>query len=334
MKRMWCLLAAVLVVGASVTGVALAATSPTVSTGGATSVSNTTAVLNGHVNPNGAATNYLFSYGLTTAYGANSAAGTTGSGTTSVAVGKKITGLAPGTVYHYRISASSSAGAAAGKDRTFKTAGHPLAAVVTGPAVNVGKSIATPTATINPNGVATTYEFQYGLTTAYGSQVAGSAALLPVTTPEGVSVALSGLKSATLFHYRVVAFHHGIASYGADQTFFTEPLIRPKADLTTRTSPKSDSKSPYSFGTGGTLHGNTEYPATGRCTGKVGIRYYNGRRQLAYALATIGGNCKFAQKVSFRRYYGHGPTRLKITIDFRGNGYLNKVNKTNYVTVG
>src|ERR1700728_240710 len=103
MKRMSKLLAAILLVGASITGVALAAASPTVSTGAVTNKTDTTVVLEGHVNPNGAATDYLFSFGPTADYGANSTVGSAGAGNKSIAVSKKITGLTPGTVYHYRL---------------------------------------------------------------------------------------------------------------------------------------------------------------------------------------------------------------------------------------
>jgi hypothetical protein len=333
MKRMSKLLAAILVVGASITGVALAAASPTVSTGPVAKATNTTVVLEGHVNPNGAATDYLFSFGPTAAYGANSTVGSAGAGSASVAVSKKITGLTPGTVYHYRLAASNSAGSANGADRTFKTTGHPPAAVLTGPAVTVGKSIATPTGSIDPNGAITPWEVQYGLTTSYGSVVVGPS--LPAgTTALPVSVQITGLASKTLFHYRIVAFHGSATSYGADQTFFTEPLIRPTPYFTTRTTPSRDARSPYTFTTGGTLHGNTDLPAVGRCTGHVGIRYYNGRRQVAYTVATVGGNCKFTQQATFRRTHGNGPTPLRVTVDFRGNGYLGKANKVDHVTAG
>ncbi len=334
MKRTAKLLAAVLVVGASITGGALAAASPTVSTGPVANVTNTTVVLKGHVDPNGAATDYLFNFGPTDAYGINSAVGGAGAGSKPLAVSKKITGLTPGTVYHYRIAALSAAGAAEGKDRTFKTSGHPPPGILTGPAVNVGKRIATPTGAVNPNGQLTSWTIQYGLTTSYSFQTA--AALLPaVSTVVPVSAQLTGLASATLFHYRLVGYHGTtVFSYGADQTFFTEPLIRPTPDLTTRTTPKRASRSPYTFTTGGTLHGNADLPAAGRCTGHVGIRYDNGRRQVAYVVATVGPNCKFTQQASFTRTYGHGPTPLRITIDFRGNGYLGRANKVDHVSAG
>ena len=110
----------------------------------------------------------MFSYGPTAAYGSGTPPHTAGSGTKSVAVTRQITGLTPGTVYHYRTTASNRAGTATGADRTFTTAGHPPAAVVTGPAASVGRSVATPTGTIDPEGAVTDWVIQYGITGAYG----------------------------------------------------------------------------------------------------------------------------------------------------------------------
>src|SRR5260221_14440345 len=103
-------------------GVALAAASPSVTTGGSSSVIATSAQLNGPVNPNGASTVYHFDYGLTAAYGLTTTPGNAGSGTSKVSVKATVKGLLPGTTYHYRLDAASSAGGGAlGKDRTFKT---------------------------------------------------------------------------------------------------------------------------------------------------------------------------------------------------------------------
>jgi hypothetical protein len=333
-KRMYRLLAATVVVTASITGVALGASSPTVITGSATSAMDTSIVLHGRINPNGKETSYLFSYGPTAAYGATSPARHVGAGSKGVNVTQTITGLTPGSVYHYRISALSSAGGGTGLDRTFKTTGHPPAAVVTGPAVNVGKTFATPTGTINPNDEVTTWVIQYGLTAGYGLQ-SSTQTLTAVNVAEPVSVALAGLSPATLFHYRVLATHaDGSVSAGADATFFTEPFSRAKPGFSTRTSPSQDKKSPYQFTTGGTLHGAGFIPTAQRCTGKVGIRYFNGRRQLAFVVAQVGGNCKFTQQATFKRTHAHGPAHLRVTVDFRGNGYLAPVNKTDHVTAG
>jgi cadherin-like protein len=77
-------------------------------------------VLNGTVNANGGTATVSFDYGLDSTYGAN-VAGTPASvsGTSTTAVSKELTGLTPGTTYHYRVNASSSAGSSNGSDLTF-----------------------------------------------------------------------------------------------------------------------------------------------------------------------------------------------------------------------
>ena len=126
MHRTIKLLIAVIGVIATVAGAAVAATTPGVSTGKATSIHDVSAVLNGTVNPNGTTSVYHFEWGLTTAYGVTSSLKSAGSGTKPVAVKTTAGGLIPGTVYHYRLSAlSKSGGSALGTDRTFKTSGNP-----------------------------------------------------------------------------------------------------------------------------------------------------------------------------------------------------------------
>ncbi len=323
-----------MVIAASVAGVASAAGSPAVATGGATKIGNASAVLNGTVNPNGHATQYDFTYGPTTAYGVTTTLHTVKAGTKAVAVATTITGLTPGTPYHYRITAINPGGAVVGADRTFTTTGPPPAAVVTGGAVNVGKTVATPTGVINPEGATTTWVVQYGLTAAYGLQSFANT-LVGVNSPLSVSTTLTGLAPATLFHYRIVAYHGAsVVSAGADATFFTEPSKRPPPKLTAHTSPGRDKRSPYSFTTSGSLGGAGFIPAAQRCTGNVGVRFYNGRRQLAFVVAPIQPNCRFSVSASFRRLRGKGPVGLKVTVDYRGNGYIAPVNRVDHVTAG
>jgi hypothetical protein len=335
MKRIWKLLVLTVAIAASVTGVAVAASSPTVVTSAATDVTDTSAVLNGEVTPNGSTTTFVFAYGPTTAYGAATVAHSAGSGTKVVAVARTIAGLTPGTTYHYQISAINGVGSTIGIDRTFTTTGHPPAAVITGAPIDVGKTGATTTGLINPEGAVTNWIIQWGLTTAYGYQTSSEPPLAAVDAPEAVSGALVGLASETLFHYRIVAYHGtSIVSAGADQTFFTEPVTLVKPNLTAHTSPSRSKHSPYTFTTSGTLGGAGAIPALQRCTGNVGVRFYNGRRQLGFVVAPIGTNCTFSVGASFRKLFGKGKVAVKVTVDYRGNGYVASQTRTDHVTAG
>ena len=99
------------------------ATAPIVVTGAATLITDTTATLNGTVNPAGSATTYQFQYGLTTAYGSTTTAASAGSGFTAVPESASLTGLTLGTVYHFRVTATNAAGTSNGADATFTTSG-------------------------------------------------------------------------------------------------------------------------------------------------------------------------------------------------------------------
>ncbi|HEV2811635.1 MAG TPA: choice-of-anchor Q domain-containing protein, partial [Solirubrobacteraceae bacterium] len=96
--------------------------------------------------------------------------------------------------------------------------GLPLAA--TGAAVNVFGLSARVTGSVTPNRRTTTWFFEYGTTTGYGSVTPatnagdGSGAL-------DVGVDLGGLVPLTTYHYRLVARNADGTAFGADQTFTT-----------------------------------------------------------------------------------------------------------------
>jgi hypothetical protein len=105
---------------------AAAAEKPVVTTGGAANIPPTTVVLNGTVNPKGAATTYFFQYGTTRLYGLSTPVTAAGGGNTGVKIAVAVGELAPFTTYHYRLVAQNSKGLTLGKDRTFKTKRQPL----------------------------------------------------------------------------------------------------------------------------------------------------------------------------------------------------------------
>ncbi len=99
-----------------------AGSAPTVITNTVTNVSINSATLNGMVTPNGLSTTVKFQYGLTTSYGSDiTAAPSPVTGNTAVSVSAGLTGLAPNTLYHYRITGTNSAGTTNGADQTFTT---------------------------------------------------------------------------------------------------------------------------------------------------------------------------------------------------------------------
>jgi hypothetical protein len=95
---------------------------PEATTSAASEVQQTRAKLNGTVNPKGTATSYYFKYGKTTSYGSRTEPeGNAGSGEASVEEHVSVTGLEPGTTYHYRLVATSAGGTVEGSDQSFTT---------------------------------------------------------------------------------------------------------------------------------------------------------------------------------------------------------------------
>jgi hypothetical protein len=103
---------------------------PTASTGVAQQVSYGSATLAGSLNPKGSDTSYYFQYGLTKAYGGQTAIADAGAGTQALGVSLPVTGLQPLSVYHYRLVAVNVAGATIGVDRTLLTTKIPLALAI------------------------------------------------------------------------------------------------------------------------------------------------------------------------------------------------------------
>jgi hypothetical protein len=99
---------------------------PTVVTSAAARVTPQTATLLGKVTPNGALTTYLFQYGTTTLYNLATAPVVAGSGNAAFPAVADVAGLAPATVYHFKLVARNRNGAVSGPDRVFKTKSEPL----------------------------------------------------------------------------------------------------------------------------------------------------------------------------------------------------------------
>ena len=123
--------------GVQTLGGSLAAKPPAVTTGAATSVSASSAKVEGEVNPERSPTTYYFEYGPTTAYGSKSppAGQSVGYGTGGIAVSQTLTGLAAAATYHYRIIATGPEGTSNGEDRTFKTESSTTAGQLAGMSV-------------------------------------------------------------------------------------------------------------------------------------------------------------------------------------------------------
>jgi len=101
---------------------------PTVLTGGASSLGQTSATLNATVNPNEeAVSDCHFEYGASPSYGSSvPCSSLPGSGSSPVPVSAPVAGLSANTIYYFRIVASNPGGTSYGNEQTFMTAAPEL----------------------------------------------------------------------------------------------------------------------------------------------------------------------------------------------------------------
>lgn len=135
-------------------------------------------------------------------------------------VNTDLTDRKPGTTYHYRLVAVSSAGTTRGADQTFTTPTTKQPLVETGTASRITASAARLDGRLNALGEATTFHFEYGLDTQYGSKTTPSSGGIQIT-PRTSFGHLTDLKPDTTYHFRLVATNAVGTTHGADATFKT-----------------------------------------------------------------------------------------------------------------
>jgi hypothetical protein len=142
----------------------------------------------------------------------------------SDSISDDLTGLQPNTRYLVRTYAINDTTRVEGISSTgsFRTAVVPPN-VTTGAASAVTDTTADLSGTIDTIGDQTTYHFEYGLTTNYGSRApAGAEAIAGNSrTPHSFTLTVKGLQPATTYHYRLVATNSAGTAAGADGTFTT-----------------------------------------------------------------------------------------------------------------
>ncbi len=254
---------------------------------GATSVTGTTATLNGTLTNDGGypgGVSIEFAYG-TTSYASASYASYTdhvalaGAFSTSNALNKAISSLTASTTYYFMIRASNAIGYSYSSIGTFSTLGLPIISSVA--ASNIAKTTARLNSNLISDGsVPCTITFGYGTVShtavAFGSYTTKTAVTGTFTIGSAPYLDISGLASGTAYYFRVQAVNSvGTVVSTSEQTFTTlvnvnEPtnLLGVPTDITIQLT--------WTLGTGasGTLvrMSTTAYPTTT----SDGVSVYNG----------------------------------------------------------
>jgi len=252
----------------------------------------TSITLNANLNPRGLTTEYWFEFGETEAYGQKIPASpeSIGSGLDNVLVAQKVTGLKEGTSYHFKVVAESIAGRSEGIDRVAKTGKQPKA--ITDPATSIKTTEAALNGLVNPEGSATSYWFEYGETTAYGTKIPISPASVGSGTSfVEVSQTPAGLKEGKTYHFQVVAeTEPGHPIPGGDKSFTTlkvpdvvteaaTEIKKSKATLNGKVNPLGSSTN-YWFEYGETTSYGTKVPIPSAAAG-AGSEYISAGQTLS-----------------------------------------------------
>jgi hypothetical protein len=197
---------------------------PTATTTAVSGVGEKAATLNGTVNPNGTETKAYFEYGTTMSFGSKTAEVNLGSGTSGVATNAALSGLAAATTYYYRVVASNeNPEISQGAILNFRTTGPPtVGTIIAEPDKTTGEA-ATLWGSVNPNGLSTTYQFEYGTspgvytnTVPVSPESVGSG-----TEAKLVSSKATGLTRGKTYYYRITATNSAGKSNGFEESFST-----------------------------------------------------------------------------------------------------------------
>ncbi len=185
-------------------------------------IGQTTATLNGLINPNNESVTYYFEYWETTNYELGSTPDQIAQpGSDDISVSADVSGLNPNATYYFRLVAKNTYVEDQGEDLTFKTPAAPPGAI-TEHASNVTSSAAVLNGTVDPNCSETSYYFEYGKSTGYGSVTATTSAGSDCDS-KSVAKGVSGLEPNTTYHFRIVAYNSPEPTRGEDLTFKTLP---------------------------------------------------------------------------------------------------------------
>ncbi len=190
-----------------------------------------------------------------------------------------------------------------------------LPLVVTNAASGVTTSSAKLNGSINPQGLAATYRFQFGTSTSYGSvtptQSAGSGMTDPGSgmTAQAVFAGIKGLKANTTYHFRLTAQNVDGSAVGVDRTFKTKanpaPVVRRLKLSVSPRNPRAGHTTCYTFTVSSS--GHRVSGATVRFAHRTARTSHTGRARICVSLRA-GFHTARASKSGYRA----ASTRVRV----------------------
>jgi hypothetical protein len=193
----------------------------------ATNIQRLSGTLNGSYDGTGEDTHYYFEWGATPSLGESTPEEDAGITNVPTEVSAEISGLESETPYYYRVVAENAKGKTKATDVLSFTTAPSVKDLLTEGATSIDTSSATLNASLDPDGYATDFYFEYGRTTRYGhtapappGEPVGSES--PGTT--NISADVEELEPGLLYHFRVVATNSFGTTIGPDETFTTRQV--------------------------------------------------------------------------------------------------------------
>jgi hypothetical protein len=199
---------------------------PSVTTTSASGVSYTSAYLNGQVNTHGCQTSYFFEIKASTA-------GQWNINETHYVLTESISEWEPflqeNTTYEYRLKATSEGGSTSGSIVKFTTLKEQPApgtppSVTTEAASGITSSGATLNGSVNPNGLSTTYKFEYGTKKETFTKSTPAVNMGESKISEKVKADV-GLEPGTLYYFRLSATNSAGTTPGKELSFTTSESV-------------------------------------------------------------------------------------------------------------
>jgi tetratricopeptide (TPR) repeat protein len=146
---------------------------------------------------------------------------------------RSVTGLNASTAYYFRVRPYRGVNPCGNYSSTvhvttLSPTGPPV--VITNPATYIASFSATLNGPVDPHGLTTNVQFQYGTTLSYG--LTSAIQSKSGNTYQNVVATIGGLTASTTYHFRIVATNSNGTRWGADRTFTTLSATGPPVAIT------------------------------------------------------------------------------------------------------